>query len=158
LSTGLKTLSRVLISQIGGSMGPLYGTFFRYMAKQCRDLDRIDADTFAAMLGAARQGIGGISTAQVGDKTMIDVLVPAGEAFQNSLKEGMDFSAALEKMSEVAGASRDATEDMVAKVGRSSRLGERSRGVIDAGAASCCLILQTFAESIQKLLAQGDAS
>jgi len=158
LTTGLKTLSRILISQIGGSMGPLYGTLFRSMAKQCRDLDRIDANTFAAMLDAARQGIAGISEAKVGDKTMIDVLVPAEEAFQSALKEGLDFEAALQRMAEVAGTSRDATEDMVAKVGRSSRLGERSRGVIDAGAASCCLILQAFAESIQALLVQGDES
>ena len=158
LSTGLKTLSRVLVSQIGGSMGPLYGTLFRSMAKQCKDKDRIDADLFAAMLSAARAGIAGISTAQVGDKTMIDVLVPAEESFQASLKEGLAFAMALQKMAEVAGTSRDATEDMVAKVGRSSRLGERSRGVIDAGAASCCLILQAFAETIQKLLAQKDAS
>lgn len=156
LNTGLKTLSRVLVSQIGGSMGPLYGTLFRSMAKQCRDKERIDAELFAAMLGAAREGIAGISTAQVGDKTMIDVLVPAEEAFQSSLKKGQDFASALRHMAEVAGKSRDATEDMVARVGRSSRLGERSRGVIDAGAASCCLILQAFAESIQKLL-EGDA-
>jgi len=156
LSTGLKTLSRVLISQIGGSMGPLYGTLFRSMAKQCRHQDKIDAELFAAMLGAAREGIAGISTAQVGDKTMIDVLVPAEEAFQTRLKEGLGFAVALQHMAEVAGTSRDATEDMVAKVGRSSRLGERSRGVIDAGAASCCLILQAFAESIQKLLSKGD--
>lgn len=153
LTTGLKTLSRILISQIGGSVGPLYGTFFRSMAKQCEGLDRIDADAFGVMLEAARQGISGISTAEVGDKTMIDVLVPAEEAYQSSLREGMDFSNALERMAEVAGTSRDATKDMVAKVGRSSRLGKRSRGVIDAGAASCCLILQTFAESIQILLA-----
>ena len=103
LNTGLKTLSRVLISQIGGSMGPLYGTLFRAMAKQCRDLERIDAEAFAAMLGAARTGIAGISTAQVGDKTMIDVLVPAAEAFQASLQEGLDFGGALQRMAEVGG-------------------------------------------------------
>jgi dihydroxyacetone kinase len=63
------------------------------------------------------------------------------------------FTECLDAMSQVAEQGRDATKDMVAKLGRSSRLGERSRGVVDAGAASCCLILQTMAQSIKGLLA-----
>ena len=57
-------------------------------------------------------------------------------------------------MKSAAEAGRDATEDMVAKIGRSARLGERSRGVIDAGAASCALILVTMADTITELLSK----
>ena len=61
------------------------------------------------------------------------------------------FEEALDRMSAAAEAGRDSTIDMVAKIGRSSRLGERSRGVMDAGSASCCLILTTMATSIKEL-------
>ncbi len=152
LTAGLKTLSKILMTQIGGSMGPLYGMFFRSMAKQCDSIESIDAAVFGKMLAAAKAGIQGISQAQPCDKTLVDVLFPAEEAYQKALDEGLDFTGCLECMTEAAKKGRDATEDMVAKVGRSSRLGERSRGVIDAGAASCCLILETAGTSIQTLL------
>jgi dihydroxyacetone kinase-like protein len=63
-----------------------------------------------------------------------------------------DFLGVLDKMSKAALEGRDSTIDMVAKIGRSSRLGERSRGVMDAGSASCYLILDTMATSIKELL------
>ena len=47
---------------------------------------------------------------------------------------------------------RDSTKEMVAKLGRASRLGERSRGVLDAGSVSCCIILETIGDSVQELL------
>ena len=70
---------------------------------------------------------------------MIDCFVPAVEAFDASREQG--FAAALDAMAKAAEEGRDSTVDLVAKLGRASRLGERSRGVLDAGATSCCLIL-----------------
>ena len=67
-------------------------------------------------------------------------------------EDGKDFKAALEEMKEAAAKGRDSTKDMVAKFGRSSRLGERSRGVLDAGATSCCIILTAMADGIAELL------
>ncbi|MFC1761438.1 dihydroxyacetone kinase subunit DhaL [Planctomycetota bacterium] len=148
LSHGFKTLSQVLMTQIGGSMGPLYGMFFKALAKSCKGLEQVDAAVFDAMLTAAKDKVLNISGAQVGDKTLLDVLIPAQEAFQKSQQAGDSFATALNQMSQAAEQGRDTTKDMLAKVGRSSRLGERSRGVIDAGAASCCLILQTLAQTI----------
>jgi dihydroxyacetone kinase len=81
------------------------------------------------------------------------VLVPAQVAYQVAFDAGQPFIACLDAMSAAAQAGRDSTKDMVAKLGRSSRLGERSRGVLDAGATSCCLLLQTTATSIKRLLA-----
>ncbi len=152
LAHGLHTLSQVLMTRIGGSMGPLYGIFFKALAKACRDKEVLDAAGFGQMLAAAREKVLDISGAALGDKTLLDVLLPAQESYQTALDAGESFAACLDRMSEAAGQGRDATKDMVARVGRSSRLGERSRGVIDAGSASCCLILQTLARTIKDRL------
>lgn len=149
LSHGFKTLSQILMTQIGGSMGPLYGMFFKAMSRVCKDKDTLDAACFGEMLAAAKDKVMDISGAQLGDKTLLDVLLPAEETYRTALKANESFVTCLDRMSEAAQRGRDATKDMLAKVGRSSRLGERSRGVIDAGCASCCLILQTLARAIK---------
>ena len=68
------------------------------------------------------------------------------------LNGSLTIEEALEEMKAAAAAGRDSTKDMVAKFGRSSRLGERSRGVLDAGATSCCIILTSMADGIIELL------
>jgi dihydroxyacetone kinase phosphoprotein-dependent L subunit len=152
LTHALTALSKILLMKIGGSMGPLYGMFFKAWATAITGVAEIDAATFGRMLGGARAAIEKISPAQPGDKTLMDVLVPADAAYQAALAAGQPFAACLAAMSAAAEKGRDSTKDMIAKLGRSSRLGERSRGVLDAGAASCCLLLQTTAASGQKLL------
>jgi dihydroxyacetone kinase-like protein len=152
LSHGINILSRILMMRIGGAMGPLYGKMFRSLASTLAGIDKIDAAAWGKALVSARDSLAGISQAKVGDKTLVDALYPAVEAYQEALSRGKDFSAALEAMKLAAEKGRDATRDMVARIGRSSRLGERSRGVIDAGAASCALILGTMADSIRELL------
>lgn len=152
LSYGLKTLGKILMMKIGGSMGPLYGKFFTAMGKALEGHGEIGKAEFGAALSAALNDIRAISPAQVGDKTLMDVLIPAEEAFRTTENNGKDFGASLDAMCDAARKGRDSTIDMVARLGRSSRLGERSRGIMDAGAASCCLILETMSESIKKLL------
>ncbi|MFO7637023.1 MAG: dihydroxyacetone kinase subunit DhaL [Clostridia bacterium] len=147
-SEALNILGRTLMEDIGGSMGPLYGTFFMEMAKQIKDLEEIDQMTFGRMLDAALAAIKALGNAQVGDKTMIDCLEPAVAAYHHALKENKSFDECLAAMKTAAGEGRDSTICLVAKLGRASRLGERSRGVLDAGAASCCLILCTMADAI----------
>lgn len=155
LTHGIKTLSKVLVMKIGGAMGPLYGTFFKSLAAACDGVDAIDMAVFGRMLSSGREGIQKISDAKPGDKTLMDVLLPAEAAYQAAAQTGEPFRVCLDKMVEAARQGRDATKDMVAKLGRSSRLGERSRGVIDAGAASCCLILEIIAGTIGQLLICG---
>lgn len=152
LSYGLKTLGKILMMKIGGSMGPLYGKFFLAIGKSLEDKEEIGLAEFSSAIRAAVTDIRKISPAQVGDKTLMDVLIPSADVLEKAAGEGMDFSAALDLMSAAAEAGRDSTVDMVAKLGRSSRLGERSRGVMDAGSASCCLILQTMADTIKGLI------
>jgi dihydroxyacetone kinase phosphoprotein-dependent L subunit len=154
LSEAMFELSDVLMSEIGGSMGPLYGMMFMNMAEAINDKLDIDADGFAGMIGAGLDGILAIGSAAKGDKTMLDTLLPAVEAFKASLHSDGDFATALSAMKNAAEAGRDSTLDMVAKIGRASRLGERSRGVLDAGATSCCIILSTLADEIEARLAR----
>lgn len=152
LSYGLITLAKILLMRIGGSMGPLYGKIFKTMGKSLADHSEIDAILFGDALNGIKDGMSLLSEAQVGDKTLVDALYPAIEAYNRLLEEGSDFKGALKAMKKAAEEGRDRTEDMVARIGRSSRLGERSRGVIDAGAASCTLLLGVMADTIIELL------
>ncbi len=153
LSYGLKTLGRILMMKIGGSMGPLYGKFFTAISKSLEPSEEIGKEEYLLAMQAALADIRKISPATVGDKTLMDVLIPSVGALEAAVGAGESFPAALDAMKAAAVAGRDSTVDMVAKIGRSSRLGERSRGVMDAGAASCCLIIETFADSIKTLIA-----
>jgi dihydroxyacetone kinase-like protein len=152
LTTSMQTLGMVLLTEIGGSMGPLYGSFFIEMSKVCKDREKIDKEVFGNMLKAALTGIQTLGNAKVGDKTLLDTLVPAVEIFQKTVDEGKSFKDALVEMKQAAEKGKDSTKDMVAKVGRASRLGERSRGVLDAGATSCYLILASIADSVISLI------
>jgi dihydroxyacetone kinase-like protein len=157
LAHSLSVLSRTLVDKVGGAMGPLYGTFFQGMAKACEGRDSIDPALFEAMLKSGAAGIRSISDAQVGDKTMLDTLLPAIAAYSGAVGLGKGFRESLKALREAAVAGRDSTRDLVAKVGRSSRLGERSRGVLDAGAVSLCLVLESMADSIEALIEEKSA-
>ena len=153
LPQALRVLSEALMGGIGGAMGPLYGTLFSAMADTLDGATVLDAPLFGRMLHAALEGVEEIGSARPGDKTLLDALAPAITAFDTATAEGRSFADSLDAMAAAAARGRDATRDMVARVGRAARLGERSRGVLDAGATSCCLILETLAAGVKQLLA-----
>ncbi|CRM68083.1 PTS-dependent dihydroxyacetone kinase, ADP-binding subunit DhaL [Pseudomonas sp. 37 R 15] len=152
LAEALDELTLSLMEGIGGSMGPLYGSLFIGMADEVRTSEDIDAATFARLLRGGLTSLQDITEAGVGDKCLMDTLIPAVEAFERAHADGASFSHALQAMKSAASQGRDSTRDLVAKIGRASRLGERSLGVLDAGAVSCCLILTRLADSIQARL------
>ncbi|KAB0570295.1 dihydroxyacetone kinase subunit DhaL [Pseudomonas palleroniana] len=152
LAEALDELTLSLMEGIGGSMGPLYGSLFIGMADEVRSCDDIDAATFAHLLRGGLTSLQDITEAGVGDKCLMDTLIPAVEAFEGAHAGGASFHDALEAMKSAASRGRDSTKDLVAKIGRASRLGERSLGVLDAGAVSCCLILTRLADSVQPRL------
>jgi dihydroxyacetone kinase-like protein len=152
LSEGLAVIGSVLLTEIGGAMGPLYGTFFRAMARESRDAADIDARVFESMMQKAQESVVSLGNAQVGDKTMLDTLAAAVEAFRASRRDGLGFADALCVMMKAAEEGKDSTRELVARLGRSSRLGERSRGLLDAGAVSCWLILTAMGQSMMDLL------
>lgn len=150
LGAAFAILSDVLMGEIGGSMGPLYGVMFDDMAQALQGCDVIDTTAVAAMLAAGLAGVQTMGNAQVGDKTMIDTLAPAVAAFGTNRDKGL--AEALARMVAAAETGRDSTIGLVPRLGRASRLGERARGMLDAGAVSCCLILSTLAGSLIKRL------
>lgn len=149
---GLNELGGILLNEIGGSMGPIYGTILMDMAEMGENLDEISLKDFGNMMEAGLEGLYGIVDARVGDKTLVDTLSPAVDVLKSGAQESADFEKTLEVMKKAAQEGRDSTKNMVAKFGRSSRLGERSRGVLDAGATSCCIILMTMADGILEIL------
>ena len=151
LSEGLSELGNILLSEIGGSMGPIYGTIFMSMGEACDGAEEIDAPLFLSMLEKARDELYDIVQARPGDKTLVDVLASAIDAFSAAAGDST-FAEALSVMAAAAERGRDSTKDMIAKYGRARPLGERSRGVIDAGAASCCLLLSAMASAMSQIM------
>ena len=148
LAEGLDTLAMTLLEGIGGSMGPLYGSFFLGLSETLAGKDTLDAPLFGEALANAVEGVETVGSAQVGDKTLIDTLVPALAAYREALAGGSTFAAALQAMSAAAEAGKDSTKNLQARIGRSARLGARSIGVLDAGATSCWLILRAMAQAL----------
>lgn len=152
LAKGLSVLGKVLVTEIGGAMGPLYGSFYLDMAGAIGGADRIGAQVFEQMLGAGITAVQDLGEARLGDKTLLDALLPAQAAFRESVGKGETFAAALERMAVAAEQGAESTRDMVARVGRASRLGERSRGFLDAGSVSCAIQLRAMADTMTELL------
>lgn len=117
----------------------------------------MDAALFGQALARAVADVQEMGKAQVGDKTLIDTLAPALQAYRQSLLAGAGFREALQAMEAAAEAGKESTRHLQARIGRSARLGPRSIGVLDAGATSCWLILSTLAQSLQRRLAQASA-
>jgi dihydroxyacetone kinase-like protein len=158
LAKGLSVLGTVLVTEIGGAMGPLYGSFYLDMAAAIEGADRIDSGTFDRMLAAGAAVIQDLGEAKLGDKTLLDALLPAQAAYRDSLGNGDTFAVALGRMAEAAEQGSESTRDMVARVGRASRLGERSRGFLDAGSVSCAIQLRAMADAMIRLLSPDAAS
>lgn len=158
LAEGLSALGTVLVTEIGGAMGPLYGSFYLDMASTIGDAEAIDGPLFVKMLAAGIAAIEDLGEAELGDKTLLDALLPAQAALTESLGRGETFALALGHMAEAAEQGSESTRDMVARIGRASRLGERSRGFLDAGSVSCAIQLRAMADSMTVLLAPEAAS
>jgi len=140
-----KGVGMTLVSSVGGASGPLYGTFFLRMGVTAGAVTEMDA---AALSAALRAGLGGViarGKAELGDKTMLDALSPALDAFDAA---GDNVAAAANAAYDAAVVGRDNTIDLVARKGRASYLGDRSAGHLDPGATSTALLFQALAESL----------
>lgn len=151
-ATAMKTLGDTLLLEVGGSMGPIYGTFFRKCALAVKNETEINVSLFSQMLENALEGVKEIGGAKVGDKTLIDTMEPAVTTFRQKWESGEEFSGALSKAMEAAEVGKESTRNMIARIGRAARLGERSVGVLDAGATSCYIILKVMFESVTSVL------
>ena len=142
----LKTVGMTLVSTVGGAGGPLYGTLFLQMGMATAGKSELKPEDWAAALEAAVSGVQMRGKAEPGDKTMIDALIPARDAFTTAVADGASFDDALRRSADAAEEGMRATVPLVAKKGRASYLGERSAGHQDPGATSSQLLLKTAAE------------
>jgi dihydroxyacetone kinase phosphoprotein-dependent L subunit len=156
LARALDVVADTLQDEIGGSAGPIYGALFGAIAAELARSGTIDRQSFARALGTGIDAVRELGGAVPGDKTLIDVLVPALEAFQAAAARDEPFAACLAALCDAADSGLAATRDMTARLGRAARLGERSRGTLDPGAASCALLLTTLAQGLRVRL--GDVS
>ncbi|QIK73051.1 dihydroxyacetone kinase subunit L [Propioniciclava coleopterorum] len=141
----LKKAGMTLVSTVGGASGPLFGTFFLRLGGAWPAEDG-DAAGLGAALRAGLDGILARGKAEVGDKTLVDALAPAVDAFDAAAGEGL--GAALSAAAAAGAAGRDATVPLVARKGRASYLGERSAGHQDPGATSMALLLDSAARAL----------
>ena len=151
LSDGLFDLGSVLLNKIGGSMGPIYGTIFMEMSSVIEDVEDITLETFSEMLRSGLDGLYEIVDARPGDKTLVDTLYPVCQYVREAANVQTDFSAD-KNITGSSSEGKQSTKGLTAKYGRAARLGERSRGVLDAGATSCCILLQAMADGMKSVL------
>lgn len=148
VGTILKTTGMTLVSTVGGSSGPLYGTLFMKMGMALKDKTEL---TFPDFLEAFQLGIDGVGQrghSTVEEKTMLDALVPSIQAMKQSYAEKEDPKAALAAGAEAAAAGVEHTKEIIATKGRASYVGERSLGHQDPGATSYLFMVQVAADAI----------
>jgi dihydroxyacetone kinase-like protein len=132
----------------GGATGPLLGTFFIGMAEAVGGRQVLDAAAVAEAFEGAAAAVRKQTKAEVGDKTIIDALVPAVKALRAAAQAGESVAGAMEKAAEAAERGAASTKDFRAKFGRARNLGDRSIGSPDPGATSMGLIFRGFADAV----------
>ena len=147
IGTIFKTVGMTLVSTVGGASGPLYGTFFMQAGTASAGKQELTAADWGAALEAAVNGVVMRGKAVLGDKTMVDVLTPALEAFKDAVVQNATIGLALTRSVQAAEEGMKATIPLVARKGRASYLVERSSGHQDPGATSTFLILKCAAET-----------
>lgn len=146
LGTVAKTVGMTLISTVGGASGPLYGTFFLRLSTSFGDRPEVDAGELGAALRAGLEGLVQRGKAELNDKTMVDAVSPAVDAFEAAAANGI--GPALSAAAEAAAAGRDRVTPLVARKGRASYLGERSANHQDPGATSSTIMLEALRDAV----------
>ena len=138
-----KNVGMVLISTVGGASGPLYGTFFIQVGKETAGKLELTLHDWVTALESAVNGVMLRGKANLGDKTMLDSLIPALDALKECSAKGTSLAEALSASEKAAEQGMLSTIPIIAKKGRASYLGERSAGTQDPGATSSYLLLKT---------------
>jgi dihydroxyacetone kinase phosphoprotein-dependent L subunit len=141
----LKKTALVLTKRIGGTSGPIWGTAFLRAGVTLTPTPNPSSDEVIAALRAAIDGIKQRGDTDLGDKTLLDALVPAVDELEKALNEGAPD--ALERAAAVARTSAENTKGMLAKRGRASYTGERSRDSVDAGAVGIAVMLEAVSKA-----------
>jgi dihydroxyacetone kinase-like protein len=140
----LKTVAMALVSSVGGAAGPLYGTLFLQMGSALAGRSEVDLPAYAAAWRKGLEGVQARGKAEAGDKTMVDALIPAIGALETS----SDLSSGLRAAEQAAEEGMNATTPMIARKGRASYLGERSKDHQDPGATSTYYLFKSATEAL----------
>lgn len=146
VGTFLKKVGVVVTSRIGGTSGPIWGTAFLRAGSAAGATDTLTGEQVVAMLRAAAEGIKMRGQSDLGDKTLLDALIPMTDRLEQELQSGADAAKAVAAMAATARQAADATTEMVAKRGRAAYTGERSRGSVDAGAMALAVLAERISE------------
>lgn len=140
----LKKAGMTLVSTVGGASGPLYGTFLMRVGGAWPVED--SPEGIGAALRAGLDGVIQRGKAEVGDKTMVDALTPALDAYDAAAAQGTQ--AALDAAAKACAEGRNGTTPLIARKGRASYLGERSAGTQDPGATSVTMLIEAAARTL----------
>ncbi|CAM7313419.1 MULTISPECIES: dihydroxyacetone kinase subunit DhaL [Phytobacter] len=141
----LKNTGMVLLSNVGGASGPLFGTFFLRAAQATQAHQSLTLVELHQMIREGAEGVISRGKAEPGDKTMCDVWLPVAESLEQAIAQNLSIPAALDAASQVAEKAVQSTITMQARKGRASYLGERSIGHQDPGATSVMFMVQMLA-------------
>lgn len=147
IGTFLKKIALVITSRIGGTSGPLWGTAFLRAGTTAGTAADLEPAQVVAMLRAAIEGIKARGHSDIGDKTLLDALVPATESIEAGIAAGAGASETLQAAARVARERAEATREMQAMRGRASYTGERSIGTLDAGAVAVAVMFEALADN-----------
>ena len=134
----------------GGATGPLMGSLFMGMSDAVGEGQRLDQEAFVTMFEGGLASVKKQTKAQVGDKTMIDALVPAVQALRDGVNAGLNIVEALQKATVAAEEGAASTKNLQARFGRAKNLGDRTIGHQDPGATSMALIFKGFLEGLSE--------
>jgi phosphoenolpyruvate---glycerone phosphotransferase subunit DhaL len=140
----LKTAAMALVSSVGGAAGPLYGTLFLQMGNALAGQSEVDLPAYAAAWRKGLEGVQARGKAVAEDKTMVDALIPGVAA----LETASDLDGGLRAAAEAAQGGMKATIPLIARKGRASYLGERSKDHQDPGATSTYYLFKSAAEAL----------
>lgn len=151
----LDACSLIIMEHCGGASGPIWGSGFRAASKTAQQKQELSIQEFANMMQAVVKGIQDTGErsfgrgAVVGDKTLIDALVPFADAWTQAAEQGEDIKLAAVKAAEAAVLGAQKTSDIVARMGRAGTVGERSIGYPDAGAYALGVIFTELAKAMR---------
>ena len=143
----LKKIAVVITSRVGGTSGPIWGTAFLRAGVASTGKTELTSEDAIAMLRASIEGIKQRGNSDLGDKTLLDALVPAVDELEAAIGQGDDGAACLRRAAVVAREQAEATRPMIAKRGRAAYTGERSIGTLDAGAVAIAVMFERLAEA-----------
>ncbi len=143
----LQKVAMTISSRIGGTSGPIWGTALLRAGAQLKGSDEFTGTDVVRALRASVAGIQARGNAQLGEKTLLDALVPAIDALEQAVDAGSDSKTCIDAMADAAQAGADATKTMQAMRGRASYTGERSIGSVDAGAMAIAVLTRHLADT-----------